>query len=361
MVRWAPKANKDYLEAFMKLEPQLKKAGILHHPLMLCHFLGQIGAETNGLTIIRENMNYRSVERIRQVWPARTRKLTDAYIKMNLVGNPVALADFAYGGRMGNKKGTEDGYLYRGGGAMQTTGKAACQKYCNALGISFTPDVLDDVELTWLFAIYEWSSSGCGSYALQNDVLAISKIINTGSARSGIQPNGLDHRKRWLKRAWTVWGEPDRKTVPDVSDLTLEKLKEKGSETLSTSDLIKVGAGGGAVTSITSGAASESGVVETLPKTSTEQVLDGLRQTTESVDVMTSFTQTMKGFWVLLITNWWVFGLCLAVGAYALAKRIDWRRLLDARLGLNVGRLDQVETIDPEAFPDMDDAIIPRG
>lgn len=360
LLAWAPQAKAEYITSLVALEPELRAAGLLDHELALCHFLGQVGAETNGLTIVRESMNYRSVERIRQVWPARTRKLSDSYIKMNLVGNPVALADFAYGGRMGNAKGSEDGFLYRGGGPMQTTGKSACVAYCKALGVPFAPDVLDDIALTWRFAIHEWKTSGCQKYALQNDILSVSKIINTGSAASNIPPNGLDHRKRWLKRAWSVWGDASRPKVPEVADLTVTKLKQAGSETISLSDAIKKGAAAGGVVSAITGAASESGVVETVPKVGTQDLIDSLRQGSESVDAVTAFVQSVKGFWLLLCTNIWVLGLVLAIGAYWYAKRIDWRRLIDARLGTNISRLDQTGLVDDRVIENSDEAVIAR-
>lgn len=358
LLRWAPKAKREYIDTFLELESTLQKAGILHHPLILCHFLGQIGAETNGLTIIRENMNYRSVERIRQVWPARSRKTSDAVLA-GFVGNPVALSDWAYGGRMGNKKGSEDGFLYRGGGPMQTTGKYAAQKYCRACGIPFTPEVLDDIKNGWLFAIHEWVSSGCSSYALENDILSVSKIINTGSAKSGVAPNGLDHRKRWLKRAWAIWG--DARPVAETSTLSLDKLKKEGSETLKATDLLKVGGAGGAISSLGAGAAVESGAVVKIPNESTEQVIEQVKNHTESVDAISSLVSSIKSFWLLISTNLWVMGFILACLAYWVARKIDWRRLIDARLGWNLHRLGDIAPVEDTLLDDPDEAVIPRG
>jgi predicted chitinase len=362
MQQWAPNAKPAYIEAFLNLEELITNAGLLAHPLNLCHFLGQVGAETDGLRIIRENMNYQSVNRIRQVWPARTRKCSDAQLQA-LVNNPKGLSDFAYGGRMGNRKGTIDGYQFRGAGPMQTTGRGPTLKYCQLLGLDFKDDILDDVKVLWLFAIYEWSSRGCASYAMQNDILSVSKIINTGSATSGIAPNGLDHRKKWLKRAWALWG--DARPIAEVSTIDKATLKKDGSETILWSDLLKKGGVAGAAGSLATGAASESGKVVTVPVTTTtetvQQANDALRTTNESVTLGTEFFTSIKGFWLLLSTNLWVLGLVLAGLAYWVSRKIDWRRLIDARLGLNLSRLDQIPPVDDQLLSDPDEAVIPRG
>jgi putative chitinase len=363
-MRFAPKADQRYVKSFLDLEPELEKAGILHHPLILSHFLAQCWAETGGFTIVRENMTYRSVERIRQVWPARARKHTDAWIKMNLVGNPVALASWAYNGRMSNRHGTTDGYDFRGGGPIQTTGRHACQKYCKQLGVPFAVDVLDDIKITWQFAIFEWVSSGCNSLALENDILGISKAINVGSATSSVMPNGLNHRKAGLRRAWAIWGDPKRQNIPQVSDVTEKTLRDLGSETVKISDIAKGGAIAGGLASGSVGAASESGKVVTVPVTTTaetvEQANDALRTSNESVNLITEFMINIKAFWLLLSTNLWIVGVVCAVAGYFAVQQIKKRRLLDARMGHNNGRLGQIIDVDdPLEGVDVPD-VIPR-
>jgi putative chitinase len=174
--------------------------------------MAQFGGETAGGTIVRESLNYTSVKRIREVWPKRAKKSTDAKLR-SLVRNPVALGDWAYGGRMGNRKGSTDGYDYRGGGFIQTTGKAAVADFCGKLGIDLRPDLLDDPDATLRFACFEWKSSGCNELADANDLLGISKAINTGSANSGIMPNGMEHRTAWFNRAKPIWWDADMKAT----------------------------------------------------------------------------------------------------------------------------------------------------
>ena len=80
------------------------------------------------LTPVRENMNY-TAKRIRQVWPSRPEAVQFA-------GQPRELANSVYGGRLGNRVGTDDGWNLRGGGIDQLTGR---DNYRN-VGIENAPE-----------------------------------------------------------------------------------------------------------------------------------------------------------------------------------------------------------------------------
>ena len=80
------------------------------------------------LTPTRENMNY-SAARIKQVWPSRPEAVRYA-------GKPKALANEVYGGRLGNRPGTDDGWRFRGGGVDQLTGRANYAK----IGLEHNPE-----------------------------------------------------------------------------------------------------------------------------------------------------------------------------------------------------------------------------
>lgn len=217
--RFSPAMKDFYRNVLLSAEGHavLREAGILGSGQRLCHFFAQVGAETGGGSVIRESLTYTSIKRIREVWPARARKATDAELKA-LVRNPVALGDWAYGGRLGNRKGKpgkphSDGYDFRGGGWLQTTGRANVQKYCDLCKIEIRPDILDDPMATLKFACAEWVDSGCNELADANDLMGISKAINTGSASSGIMPNGMEHRTAWFKKARAIWWDAEMKAV----------------------------------------------------------------------------------------------------------------------------------------------------
>jgi len=76
---------------------------------------------------VRENLNYTTAAKIRQVWPSRFKTDSSA---QPFVKQPKKLAIEVYGGRLGNKtKPSEDGWIYRGGGWPQTTGRTNYAKF----------------------------------------------------------------------------------------------------------------------------------------------------------------------------------------------------------------------------------------
>jgi predicted chitinase len=161
--------------------------------------------------VVRESLTYTTAARLRKVWPARFRNKTDAQLS-HLLRNPVALGDAVYMNRMGNTM-PGDGYNYRGGGFLQTTGKYAVEKYCKACGISISPDILDDIPTTLRFACVEWVESGCNDWADENSIVKVSRSINVGSANSNVMPVGMKEREQWFAKAWGIWGDKGR---PDV-------------------------------------------------------------------------------------------------------------------------------------------------
>ncbi len=103
----------------------------------LAAVLAEANHETGGtMQPLEENLNY-SAKRLTQVWPARFPTLAAAAPFAN---NPRKLANKVYGGRLGNT-GPDDGWLYRGRGLAQITGKANYVKF----GLGGTPDRAKDM------------------------------------------------------------------------------------------------------------------------------------------------------------------------------------------------------------------------
>jgi len=189
ILRLAPNARADLVAAIVDNWTVAKAAGI-DTPRRIRHFLARIMTETGGLRAIEENLNYTTTLALRRAWPSRFK--TDASA-VPFIRNPEALANKVYGGRMGNDA-PGDGWRYRGGGMLQTTGR---QGYA-ALGLEDEPDRLRQPQPAFISAVKEWSKRGCNALADKDDVVAVCKAINGGT-------NGLGDQRTWLATAAKVW------------------------------------------------------------------------------------------------------------------------------------------------------------
>jgi putative chitinase len=225
----APKAR---VAAFDAGDDLLAKAGI-DRPLRLAHLLAQCGAESGGLTLTRESLNYKTVQRLTVIFG--NMKLAPALfpgeVKM-LLGQEEELGERFYGvgfasklykkhginggDNPGNKKKAKglgndrpgDGFLFRGNGLLQTTGGSAHRAAGKKVGVDFfgKPELVTSAEHALKPVLFEWTNSGCNAFADADNVLKISRAINMGNPNSKGTPNGMDDRKLWLNRARKVLG-----------------------------------------------------------------------------------------------------------------------------------------------------------
>lgn len=130
--------------------PVLVRMGI-NNKYRLAVFLAQVTHETGYLSSFEENLNY-STARLMQIWPNRFRT---ASIAKRYTRNPKALAMRVYNGRMGNRKGTKDGWDYRGSGGIQLTGRNNFIRAQQRLGI----DIIDNPGLVREVPKYAWLTS----------------------------------------------------------------------------------------------------------------------------------------------------------------------------------------------------------
>lgn len=191
LLQLAPQAREAYRDAFAR-EDVLRTSGLLAHPWRLAHFLAQVCHETGGLRILVENLRYTTPERLMAVWPTRFRTREAA---LPYIGQPEALANKVYGGRMGNEH-PGDGWRYIGRGLLQLTGRESYARIGRALGIDLVgqPFLAVSPEHALAIAVEEWRSSGCMAHADADDILKVTKAINGGY-------NGLADRRAWLVKA----------------------------------------------------------------------------------------------------------------------------------------------------------------
>ena len=143
--------------------------GIMGNGLRLAHFMAQAAHETAGFRYMAE------------VWgptPAQAR-----YDTRTDLGNTATIDG--------------DGKLYRGHGIFQITGRRNHKIYGDRIGVDLVanPDQASEPDIAVKLACLFWDDVGLNAYADADDVLAVSRGINTSGPRSKVMPNGLDDRK----------------------------------------------------------------------------------------------------------------------------------------------------------------------
>lgn len=178
----------------------------------LAAFLAEIGHESGGLAHTVENLNY-SADRIRQVAAqskpgTRWRSLGPRADK--LARNPQALANAAYGGRMGNgDEASGDGWRYIGRGLIQNTGKANYEavrdqfrgRVPSAPDFLAKPEALADPTWAALAAGAFWLTHHLNELADAGDFNGITRRINGGTNGQADRRLRHDRAKQAIKAA----------------------------------------------------------------------------------------------------------------------------------------------------------------
>ena len=155
----------------------------IKHP---AEFFGQVCHESGDLTLKEENLNY-SAKRLLQVFP-KYFNLTNVNRYAN---KPQEIGNRVYGGRMGNKN-PNDGYYFRGRGAIQLTGRDNYKSFENWLvqkGLCKPNEIMLNPDLVWKEFYIESAIWFFDKNNLWNitDVTILTKRINGGT-------NGLQDR-----------------------------------------------------------------------------------------------------------------------------------------------------------------------
>ncbi|MES2901677.1 MAG: lytic enzyme [Pseudomonadota bacterium] len=191
----APHCVTEYRAAFETGQPVLERYGIADSRRRVVHFLTQILHETGGLALRFENLRY-SPARLPAVWPSRFRPLGPLDPE-EYAYQPEKLANAVYGGRMGNVA-QGDGFLYRGRGMLQLTGKGSYARATTILqlrspaapDLTDVPDAVCSAEWCLHVAAAEWAARGCNCAADRDDIEEVTRCINGGII-------GLPERIAW--------------------------------------------------------------------------------------------------------------------------------------------------------------------
>lgn len=174
-------------------------------PLLAAHVMAQISHECGAGHDVVENLNY-TAGRMMQVWPQRfpTMAMAQPY-----AGNPRALADKVYNGRMGNAAGSDDGWKFRGRGASQTTGREGYARLAKATGLDLVnhPDLVNDPQRFLECGVADFVLCGCLPFAKADDVLNVTRRLNGGTV-------GLAQRQIWLAKWKAALGSASMVLAP---------------------------------------------------------------------------------------------------------------------------------------------------
>lgn len=143
-----------------------RDSGILDHPLILAHFMGQAIKETGSFVYLEEIASGK-----------------------------------AYEGRvdLGN---TIPGYgvLYKGRGIFQLTGYANYVLYSKKIGIDLVtnPKRAAEADISLIVACRYWTDKGLTALALKDDIEAITRKVNGGLNGFAERKIAVDKMKKWL-------------------------------------------------------------------------------------------------------------------------------------------------------------------
>lgn len=164
--------------------------------LVICHAMAQFSEESGAGEEMQENMNY-SAARLLEVFPTHFNHSQ----AINMAHQPRLIADQAYGSRMGNHPGTDDGWILRGQGLSQVTGRDGFAALAKRTGLDVIghPEMLIAPATALECGLADFVLCGCLPYALRDNILGVSAMLNCGHYVSNpADINGYSMRKNWL-------------------------------------------------------------------------------------------------------------------------------------------------------------------
>lgn len=201
MKRMWPRAKPEIIDGVVTAAPSVFEKYGINNPRRVAHFMAQISHECGGGTIVRESGAY-SASRIGEIFgPGKHSAKVGRAEAMLLAKNGPKLFERVYG--LGNPQkarelgNTEpgDGWKYRGGGFIQTTGRDAYERASVVAGVDLVedPDKIADGRYALAVAADEFGKPRIMTMADLDDLRGVTRAINGGY-------NGLADREAWLKR-----------------------------------------------------------------------------------------------------------------------------------------------------------------
>lgn len=172
-------------------------------PRRVAAWLATLAHESARFTRLVENLNY-SAEGLAATWPARYADMAGQpnALAQSIARKPATIASLTYANRMGNgPSATGDGWIYRGRGLIQITGRDNYDRSGDALGLDLilNPELLEQPYNAALSAAEWWHRHGCNELADTGDMAAVTRKVNGGLT-------GLDDRLKLYAGALTYIG-----------------------------------------------------------------------------------------------------------------------------------------------------------
>jgi len=151
----------------------------INTPNRAAGFLAQCGHESNGFTVLKENLNYKA-EALNKIFHKYFPTVESAN---DYAHNPEKIANKIYANRMGNgDEASGDGYKFRGRGAIQLTGRDNYTKFGASIGLDPEACVADMETLDGGIesAMWFWRTNGLNAICDADDIVKMTKRVNGG-------------------------------------------------------------------------------------------------------------------------------------------------------------------------------------
>lgn len=192
-----PNADPELVDALVNAQDSLISDYGIDTEMKMSHFLAQTAHESGGFRLREENLNY-SADRLMAVFPKYFRNV-DA---RSYHRQPEKIANHVYANRMGNgDEDSGDGYMFRGRGLIQLTGRSNYTAYAedNDMSIDEAVEFLSTAEGAVESAAWFWNKNDISDPAEQDNIREVTRRINGGT-------NGLQERIKYTNKFKNLLG-----------------------------------------------------------------------------------------------------------------------------------------------------------
>lgn len=203
-----------FVDVYMPFVQAMTRHRLINTPKRIAAFLAQVGHESAGFSVLVENLNY-SADGLAATWGSRfaQKNSTGQYLTVMDGGRtrrlpnsvhrtPEAIANRVYSDRLGNgSEASGEGWLYRGRGLIQVTGKHNYRQCSLGLfgdeRLLATPQQLQEWHWAVESAGWYWNSRNINALADGDDFELVTKAVNGGL-------NGHLHRVALYRQALSL-------------------------------------------------------------------------------------------------------------------------------------------------------------